>query len=337
MKTFIGMKINNFTVIGDEYNTSKNVLVPIQCSCGYTTDMPRWVLLNKPPSLCKECRKVQIQSNIDHIKNKLKDLYTKIKQRIENPTGKNSCYINVKMSKDWYNDFNIFYEWAIDNNYKEGLSIDRINPDGDYCEDNCRWATSIEQSQNRRKTKNNTTGYKGVYKSKPRNGKVIYQNTFNNPYYTIIIYDGKRTTLSGFSTAEEAYEARLLYIKQNYDGLVIPQSTQYTTFQRPSGSKYGKIIKNCFVAPEGWLFAGADFSALEDKIGAILSKDKNKTLEFAQSFDGHSLRALAFFPEELPEGLRIDSKEDNSLIKKEYGDIRAKSKGPSSNVGDVVQ
>lgn len=97
----------------------------------------------------------------------------------------------------------------------------------------------------------------------------------------------------------------------------------------PSGSKYGKIIKNCFVAPDGWLFAGADFSALEDRIGAILSKDKNKTLEFQDGFDGHSLRALAFFPEELPEGLSIDSLADNKLIKKEYGDIRGKSKGPS--------
>lgn len=97
----------------------------------------------------------------------------------------------------------------------------------------------------------------------------------------------------------------------------------------PSGSKYGKIIKNCFVAPEGWLFAGADFSALEDRIGAILSNDKNKTLEFSQNFDGHSLRALAFFPEELPEGMKIDSLEDNKRIKKEFGDIRGKSKGPS--------
>jgi len=97
----------------------------------------------------------------------------------------------------------------------------------------------------------------------------------------------------------------------------------------PSGSKYGKIIKNCFVAPKGWLFAGADFSALEDRIGAILSNDMNKTKEFAYGFDGHSLRALAFFPEELPEGLSIDSLEDNKLIKKQYGDIRGKSKGPS--------
>jgi DNA polymerase-1 len=42
----------------------------------------------------------------------------------------------------------------------------------------------------------------------------------------------------------------------------------------PSNSIYGKLVKSCFVAPKGWLFCGADFSALEYKIGALLSKDK---------------------------------------------------------------
>lgn len=54
----------------------------------------------------------------------------------------------------------------------------------------------------------------------------------------------------------------------------------------PAGGSTGKQIKSCFVAPDGWLFAGADFSALEDKIGAILSKDKMKTLEFSKGMDG---------------------------------------------------
>lgn len=54
----------------------------------------------------------------------------------------------------------------------------------------------------------------------------------------------------------------------------------------PSGSIYGKLVKSCFAAPEGWLFFGADFSALEDKIGAILSGDKMKTLEFSKGVDG---------------------------------------------------
>ena len=44
----------------------------------------------------------------------------------------------------------------------------------------------------------------------------------------------------------------------------------------PAGSEYGKKIKECFSAPDGWLFAGADFSSLEDYISALTTKDKNK-------------------------------------------------------------
>lgn len=96
----------------------------------------------------------------------------------------------------------------------------------------------------------------------------------------------------------------------------------------PSGGKEGKLIKSCFVAPNGWLFCGSDFSALEDRIGAILSKDVNKTLEFSKNLDGHSLRALAFFPEELPVIDLNDIAGVNS-IKDEYPDIRQKAKAPS--------
>ncbi|MCI4435724.1 MAG: hypothetical protein JHC33_02790, partial [Ignisphaera sp.] len=100
----------------------------------------------------------------------------------------------------------------------------------------------------------------------------------------------------------------------------------------PSGSTYGKVIKNCFVAPEGWLFAYADFSALEDKVGAILSGDVNKTMEFTKGVDGHSMRAAAFFKEELEErGLFIDMEDPESInrVKDEAGDIRGWSKSPS--------
>lgn len=46
--------------------------------------------------------------------------------------------------------------------------------------------------------------------------------------------------------------------------------------QLPSNSKYGKLIKSCFTAPEGWLLVGIDYASLEDYISALLTKDPNK-------------------------------------------------------------
>ena len=57
------------------------------------------------------------------------------------------------MCEEWQNNFSAFYEWATAHGYEDGLSIDRIDNDGDYCPENCKWSTAKEQANNTSKTK----------------------------------------------------------------------------------------------------------------------------------------------------------------------------------------
>lgn len=96
----------------------------------------------------------------------------------------------------------------------------------------------------------------------------------------------------------------------------------------PSNSQYGDDVKSCFVAPEGWLFATADFSSLEDRINAILTKDPNKIRVYTEGFDGHCLRAYTYFKDQM-EGIDPTSAESINTIETKYPELRQKSKAPT--------
>ena len=66
----------------------------------------------------------------------------------------------ITVCDEWQNSFEPFMKWALSHGYNDTLTIDRINVDGNYEPDNCRWITRKEQNNNM--TSNVRLTYKGV-------------------------------------------------------------------------------------------------------------------------------------------------------------------------------
>ena len=99
----------------------------------------------------------------------------------------------------------------------------------------------------------------------------------------------------------------------------------------PANSRYAKLIKSCFQAPPGWLFCGLDFASLEDRISALTTKDPNKLKVYTDGYDGHAMRAVAYFGDQMPDIDPEDVTSVNSIAEKghKYGPLRQESKAPT--------
>lgn len=101
---------------------------------------------------------------------RLRHIWHNIKYRCYNPNC--SLYEHygargIKMSDEWKDSFEQFYNWAINNGYSDNLSIDRIDNDGDYCAENCQWLTTADNTAKsncttRRRYPDNKQKYFGI-------------------------------------------------------------------------------------------------------------------------------------------------------------------------------
>jgi len=145
-------RLQPIKVIG---KTKKNSLIWLcKCDCGKYTKV---VADDLRKGSTKSCGCLRRERFLTHNKSdsRIYHIWSAMKSRCYN---KNNLRYNdyggrgIKVCKEWKDDFMNFYTWTMANGYEENLSIDRINNDGDYEPNNCRWTTIKEQNQHTRRT-----------------------------------------------------------------------------------------------------------------------------------------------------------------------------------------
>lgn len=133
------------------------------CECGNTSVVKRYHLISGNTRSCGCVKKWVLgnskrthgraNSRVKGYADRTYGIWQGMRQRCSNP--KHSHYKSyggrgVKVCEEWDNSFEKFVEDM--GSAPEGLSIDRIDVDGDYCQENCVWATAEEQALNFRRS-----------------------------------------------------------------------------------------------------------------------------------------------------------------------------------------
>jgi hypothetical protein len=93
-------------------------------------------------------------------------IWCNMKERCSNPNHKTACYYvtrGITYDSKWEKFEGFLEDMGI---APDGLSLERIDNNGNYCKANCKWATHFEQTANQNKKRSNTSGRTGVHYSK---------------------------------------------------------------------------------------------------------------------------------------------------------------------------
>lgn len=145
-----GQRFGRLVVLADSGKRykGKSILWRCICSCGNITDVAGYNLKNGNTKSCGCLQRKHGESNRNITR--LYRIWRNMKTRCYNPNQSNYKYYyakGIKVYKKWKNDYLTFKKWALANGYKNDLTIDRIDNNGNYEPLNCQWITLSENSK----------------------------------------------------------------------------------------------------------------------------------------------------------------------------------------------
>lgn len=219
LKNLVGQRFGRLLVIERADSLNGHTRWKCKCDCGNECVVHGTSLKTGSTTSCG-CYKIEnakkLYSGVRQNDKRLYAVWNGIKQRCFNKNHRsfhNYGGRGIKMDAEWASNYETFYNWAVRSGYKEGMEIDRIDNNGDYCEENCRFVNRDIQANNKRNVKLYTID--GVTKTLPQ-----WCNQYGKEYYHV----RQRVVKLGWPIL---------------DALTIPKHKKHNKYQPKKGEQNG--------------------------------------------------------------------------------------------------